>query len=204
MIRRRVAAALIGILVSLLAACSAGNATPTDSGRTGASSPFATCPAPAASGTPSQPPSGPVGAAAGGRALPSVTLPCFTSGGGVDLARLGRPMVINFWASTCGPCRKEMPQLQQFAAAVNGRLLVIGVDTADSRDAAAAAGSDFGATYPVLFDPQSQLLSAWGRQVLPVTLFVDSSGIVRGEDMSGALTLARLGDLADRYLGITS
>jgi thiol-disulfide isomerase/thioredoxin len=193
MIHRRAIAALIGVLISLLAACSAG--TPVDSGRTGASSPFATCPQPVT-------PTGPADAA-GGRALPSVTLPCFTGGGEVDLARLGLPMVINFWASTCAPCRKEMPQLEQFARSVDGRLLVIGVDTADSRDAAAAAGADFGATYPVLFDPQSMLLSAWGRQVLPVTLFVDRSGIVRGEDMSGALTAARLGDLASRYLGTT-
>jgi thiol-disulfide isomerase/thioredoxin len=196
-----VGAALVGVLVSLLAACSAGNMGSADSSRTGASSPFATCPdAVASAGS-----AAPLGsAAAGGRALPSVVLPCFTGGRGVDLARLGRPMVINFWASTCAPCRKEMPQLQQFAAAVDGRLFVIGVDTADTRDAAAAAGADFGARYPVLFDPRGQLLSAWGRQVLPVTLFVDQFGVVRGEDVSGALTMARLDYLAERYLGITT
>jgi thiol-disulfide isomerase/thioredoxin len=197
MTRVRVIVAVIGVLVTLLAACSTGDVGSTDTSRTGAPSPFASCPAAAPSGPPA--PSG----AAGGRALPSVALPCFTGGRSVDLARLGRRMVINFWASTCSPCRKEMPQFQQFAASVNGRLLVIGVDTADGRDAAAAAGVDFGATYPMVFDPQSKLLSAWGRQVLPVTLFVDQFGIVRGEDMTGALTVAGLNEKAGRYLGIT-
>src|SRR5262249_33843710 len=139
----------------------------------------------------------------GGRALPSVPLPCFAGGADVDLSTIGRPAVINFWSSSCGPCRREMPELQRFADATRGRVLVMGVDTADRRDAATAAGTDFGVSYPMLFDPQGRLLTAWGRNALPVTLLVDASGIVRHEDVSGSLTLSTLDDLSARYLGIT-
>jgi len=178
-----------------VAACSTGDGRSADSSRTGEASPFATCPAPAA--VPAGTPTG------SGRSLPSVVLPCFTGGTGVDLATLGRPAVVNFWASTCAPCRKEMPQLQRFAESTAGPVVVIGVDTADERSAAAAAGSDFGVTYPVLFDPQSRLLKAWGRNALPVTLFVDAHGVVRHEDLTGAQTVSTLDDSVRRYLGIS-
>ncbi len=59
---------------------------------------------------------------AAGVPLPSMSLPCFTGGALLDLARLGRPAVINFWSSTCGPCRHEMPALQRFATAHAGQL----------------------------------------------------------------------------------
>jgi thiol-disulfide isomerase/thioredoxin len=131
-----------------------------------------------------------------------VPLPCFTGGAELDLAQLGRPAVINFWSSQCAPCRKEMPQLQRFADAAQGRLVVIGVDTADDRAGAAGAAQDFGVTYPVLFDPQSRLLDAWGQTGLPITLFVDEHGIVRHEDRSGALQLSTLDDATRQYLGV--
>jgi thiol-disulfide isomerase/thioredoxin len=195
MIRRTVPLVALAAIVAV-AACSTGEARSTDSSPAGKGSPFATCPAPVV--VPAM--SAPTGS---GRALPTVVLPCFTGGTGVDLATLGRPTVINFWASTCAPCRKEMPQLQRFAESAAGMVVVIGVDTADERSAAAAAGSDFGVTYPVLFDPQSLLLNAWGRNALPVTLFVDAHGVVRHEDLTGAQTVSSLDDSVRRYLGIS-
>jgi thiol-disulfide isomerase/thioredoxin len=180
--------------IGALAACSSGGGSAGPS-RTGAASPFATCPTPAAAPA-ERAPNG------SGRNLPAIVLPCFTGGAGVNVATLGRPTVINFWSSTCSPCRKEMPQLQRFADAQAGKVVVIGVDTADERSAAAAAGSDFGVTYPVLYDPQSRLLSAWGRSALPLTLFVDASGVVRHEDLAGAQTVSTLDDSVSRYLGI--
>jgi thiol-disulfide isomerase/thioredoxin len=119
----------------------------------------------------------------------------------ITLSRLGRPALINFWASSCGPCRKELPELQRLADA-HPDLVVIGVVTADRASAAAAAGAAFGVRFPSVFDPDSRLLSQWGRSALPVTLFVDPSGRVRHEDLSGALTLDRAAELAHQYLGV--
>jgi thiol-disulfide isomerase/thioredoxin len=180
-------------LIAALAACTNHGSTTV---QPSPPSPFAGCP------TTSAPPRYGPGPQAPDRFLPSVALPCFTGGASVNLASLGRPAVINFWASTCGPCRTEMPQLQHFYQVSRGQVAVIGVDTADDRTRAVAAGTDFGVSYPVLFDPQSKLLSAWGRGVLPVTLFVDATGVVRHEDLTGALTLSTLDDSARRYLGV--
>jgi thiol-disulfide isomerase/thioredoxin len=192
-IRRTTAAVLFPAVLAAMVACSNAG-SPGSGGMTGAS-PFAPCPV-ATSPSPQR------SATGVGRPLPSVRLPCFTGGAAVDLAALGRPAVVNFWSSSCAPCRKEMPELQRFADAARGRVLVIGVDTADTRDAASAAGTDFGVSYPVLFDPRSQLLTAWGRNALPVTLLVDAAGTVKHEDVSGALTRSTLDQLSARYLGI--
>jgi thiol-disulfide isomerase/thioredoxin len=138
------------------------------------------------------------------RPLPAVSLPCFTGGEQVTLSKLGQPAVINFWASYCQPCRRELRELQRFADATDGRILVIGVITNDTRTAAAAAGVDFEVRFASVFDAGGALERAWGRSVLPVTLFVDARGQVRHEDLSGALTQGRVADLAARYLGVTS
>lgn len=192
---------LVGLAVVLVAASLVGGCASTTPPETSAttdepaiSSPFAACPT-----TDGAPPA-PGGA---DRALPAVSLPCFTGGEMVTLSRLGRPAVINFWASSCGPCRKELPELQRFADA-HPNVVVIGVVTADRASAAAAAGTAFGVRFPSVFDPDSHLLSQWGRSALPVTLFVDAEGRVRHEDVSGALTLERATELAHQYLGVSA
>jgi thiol-disulfide isomerase/thioredoxin len=84
--------------------------------------------------------------------------------------------VINMWASWCEPCRSELPVLQSLADRANGRLHVVGVDTGDSRDAAASFGTARNVTMPTLYDRDKQLLGALGRINLPITIFVDSAG----------------------------
>jgi thiol-disulfide isomerase/thioredoxin len=137
-------------------------------------------------------------------ALPDVTLPCFSGGASVRLAHLGRPAVINLWSSTCAPCRHELPEIQRFADATRGRVDVVGVITADDRDSAAAAGTDFGVSFPAVFDPDRRLLIALGRDALPVTVFVTATGTIAHVDMTGALTLPAVTDLAQRFLGVTA
>jgi thiol-disulfide isomerase/thioredoxin len=186
---------LVAVIVAASLAAGCASTTPEPSATTdepAVSSPFATCPT-TQGGAPA--PAGDV------RVLPDVSLPCFTGGEMITLSRLGRPALINFWASSCGPCRKELPELQRFADA-HPDLVVIGVVTADRASAAAAAGQAFGVRFPSVFDPDSRLLSRWGRSVLPVTLFVDAQGRVRHEDTSGALTLQRATELAHQYLGV--
>jgi thiol-disulfide isomerase/thioredoxin len=140
-------------------------------------------------------------AGAGGRSLPEISLPCFTGGRPVALAALGRPAVINLWASYCPPCRTELPELQRFADATPD-VTVLGVVTGDRRSAAASLATDLGITFASVDDPDRRLLGALGRAALPVTLFVDGSGVVRHEDVSGALSLARLRELAAEHLGV--
>jgi thiol-disulfide isomerase/thioredoxin len=177
--------------VLVVAGCS-GPADPVGPDEPRPTSPFAACPLASA-----EPPSGP-------EALPDVTLPCFTGDEPVALNRLGRPAVINLWASWCTPCRQELPHLQAFADEAGDRLLVLGVVTDDRWEWAASAGERYGVRFPSVFDPSRTLQRRLGLAVLPMTLFVAADGTVRATDVSGSLTLETLRSLAASHLGYES
>jgi thiol-disulfide isomerase/thioredoxin len=108
--------------------------------------------------------------------LPDLKLPCFTGGQSVRLADVRGPAVINIWATWCDPCRAELPAMQRLADRTGGRLWVLGVDTGDSRNAAASFGTDQKVSLPTLYDPDRKLVGALGRTALPVTVFLDAAG----------------------------
>ena len=161
-------------------------------------------PAPAAAGSclPSAPSvaTTPSGAPAG--RVPDLTLDCFQGGGTVRLAALHRPAIVNLWASWCGPCRTELPAFQSYADKVGDRVLVLGVDTGDTRDAGAGLLQDTKVSFPTLFDAKSRLLSGVGRSALPVTLFVDADGGLRYVYNDKALDEAAIARLAGTHLGV--
>ena len=171
----------VAALSLLLAACTAEAAPePPDT-----PSPFADCAALSAAVAPvgSSAAVAPVGSPAAvapvgspAAELPDLELPCFTGGGGVRLADLPRPAVINLWASWCAPCRTELPVLQDLADRAAGRLTVLGVDTGDGRGAAASFAADHAVTMPTLYDPDKKLAGALGLPNLPATIFIDPQG----------------------------
>ncbi|OJF13659.1 thiol:disulfide interchange protein [Couchioplanes caeruleus subsp. caeruleus] len=179
---------LVPSVALLLAACTTSVGTP-DPERP---SPFADCAILAAAS--SSPP--------GSSDLPDVSLPCFTGGAQVRISDLRGPAVINLWGSWCGPCRQELPLMQELADATSGRLRVLGVDTRDDRDAGASFAADHGVTMPTLFDRDQELLSALGRASLPVTVFLDAQGkqfVYTGK----ALDKLTLGTLVRTHTGVT-
>jgi cytochrome c biogenesis protein CcmG, thiol:disulfide interchange protein DsbE len=106
-------------------------------------------------------------------ALPTQVL----SGHRVDLASLrGRPAVVNFWASWCGPCKQEAPQLRSFDKDIGNRATLVGVDWNDAADNARAFIAKSHWSYPVLRDPSGGVGNAYGLNGLPTTFVLDSSG----------------------------
>jgi cytochrome c biogenesis protein CcmG/thiol:disulfide interchange protein DsbE len=148
------------------AAGSSHGASPAAAGSSHAASPAAVGSSPG--GSPAAAVSSP------GADLPDITVECFAGGDGVDLRALRGPAVINIWATYCGPCRDELPVVQRLAD--TGKLTVLGLDTGDSRPAAASFGSDHGVTMPTLYDPDRKAISRLGVVNLPSTIFVDASG----------------------------
>ncbi len=137
--------------------------------------------------------------------LPPVTLPCFGGGPDVDLAALRGPMVVNLWASTCGPCRGEMPILQGFHEEYGDRVQVIGIDYQDVQtEAAMDLVQETGATYPLLADPQSDLSGAAPFPALlglPFLALVDADGRVAHQEFIILQSRQQLVGLVNRHLG---
>jgi cytochrome c biogenesis protein CcmG/thiol:disulfide interchange protein DsbE len=103
--------------------------------------------------------------------------------GGIDayekrIAQLrGRPVVVNVWASWCGPCREEFPVLQELSARYGKKIAFLGVNSEDSDEAAATFLREEPVPYPSYSDPDKDILdSMGGLGGLPDTAFYDSSG----------------------------
>lgn len=108
------------------------------------------------------------------------------------LAQLrGKPVLVNVWASWCGPCIVEAPGLARAARDYRGRVQFLGVDVLDQRGAAQAFIRKYGWTYPSVFDPAGAIRNDLGFVGQPVTVVLDSSG-KRVYTWSGALSESRL------------
>jgi thiol-disulfide isomerase/thioredoxin len=113
----------------------------------------------------------------------------------------GRLVWVNFWATSCEPCRTEMPAMQRLAEAYGGRLLILGVDWGEERSAVADFTARYAIRYPVLLDPTLDNYYRWAtRQGLPRHYFVDGSGRVVRE-VVGPLDPRRMATLLSDLLG---
>jgi thiol-disulfide isomerase/thioredoxin len=107
-----------------------------------------------------------------------------------DLAAYrGKPVVVNFWASWCGWCAREMPDLVKFAAA-HPDVVVIGVDVNDKVSDAQQFAAKYAITYPLVADEQGAIFGHFDSQGLPTTIFYDKDlnvvdKIVGATDVAG-------------------
>jgi len=88
----------------------------------------------------------------------------------------GRPVVVNLWASWCGPCRAEFPFFQTLASKLHRRVTFLGVNTTDATAPARDFLRRFPVPYPSFFDRQGAVASAYAVQGLPDTVFFTASG----------------------------
>lgn len=98
----------------------------------------------------------------------------------VSLAQLrGQPVIVNFWASWCGPCKRELPQLERLSDLLRGRATLVGIDWGDSADRARAFIKRFHLTYPILRDADNSVGNDFGLAGLPTTFLIDRRGRIR-------------------------
>jgi len=125
-----------------------------------------------------------------GHPAPEITL-VSTTGETVNLSDFrGTPVLVNFWATWCPPCRAETPDLQATHRELGDKLVILGVNMT-SQDGGDVEGfmREFGVTYPVLLDVDGVAARAYNVLGLPTTVFIDSNGIV-SEVFTGAVNKA--------------
>ena len=94
----------------------------------------------------------------------------------------GKPVIVNFWASWCPPCREEFPLLAEKLAALGPTdgLQIVGVLFEDEPELAQQFLTDSGAAWPTIDDPDGALAKAYRIAAPPQTYFIDKDGILRG------------------------
>ncbi len=116
----------------------------------------------------------------------------------------GQPVVLNFWAGLCPPCRAEMPEFQEFAEEYEGRATLVGVDLGQffalgSEEDAIALLGELGVTYPAGATDDGNLVRELGVLGLPATFFVAADGSLHRK-WQGVLNGEKLAEITDEML----
>ena len=93
---------------------------------------------------------------------------------------LGQVVLINFWATWCGPCRQQMPLLDQLHDKYErAGLVLLGINIDEDRDEAIEMAQTLQITYPILFDTRKDVSRAYEVGAMPLTVLIDREGLVR-------------------------
>ena len=119
------------------------------------------------------------GASKEGAAAPFVLDSVQRGGPQVSLAEYrGRPLVLNFFASWCGPCRKELPAFERVHQRLGSQVAFLGVDNQDQQEPALKLLRETGISYPAGYDPAGKVALNYGLFGMPTTIFISPQGQV--------------------------
>ena len=111
----------------------------------------------------------------------------------------GHPVVVNLWASWCGPCRHELPFFQRQAVKRGARIAFLGVNSNDNDTEARKLAARYPMPYPSFVDPRLNVAGGYGAHGLPVTAFYDARGKRVLVHQGGFTSEAQLAAEIDRY-----
>ena len=137
-----------------------------------------------------------------GMAAPDFELPR-TTGGRLTLAALrGQPLLINFWATWCAPCRLEMPELVK-AANAHPELVILAINEAEEVTQITPFAREFHMEMPILLDEVGDVRRAYQVRGLPASIFIDRTGTITALWL-GPLTTEKLNELLQQTLADSS
>ena len=116
---------------------------------------------------------------------------------------LGTPTIVNFWATWCGFCVEEMPDLQAASEDLGGQVRFVGIDRQDPRDAALTFLDETGVTYDQVASPDGRYYNEVGARGMPTTLFVDADGVVQYRH-TGPITRDQVLELVEEHLAVSA
>jgi cytochrome c biogenesis protein CcmG, thiol:disulfide interchange protein DsbE len=144
----------------------------------------------------------PLGALETGGPLPRAELPALEGDASLDTADLvGRPAVINFWASWCAFCVDEMPDFEAVHGDLGEQVRFVGVNKEDQLDKARTLAAETGVTFELVRDDDASFFRAVQGRGMPTTLFVDAAGTVAYRH-AGPLDEEALRELVEEHLGV--
>lgn len=127
-----------------------------------------------------------------------------TTGDTIQLSSLrGQPVIVNFWATWCPPCRAEMPEIEQVWQDYQGQnLMILGVNQGENAIAIERfKRSVVNTTFPILLDPTTEIANQYGVMALPTTFFIDTEGYIQDVKIGGPMDMAMLMDGVNKILG---
>ena len=121
-----------------------------------------------------------------------------------DVLARGKPVVLNFWAGLCPPCRAEMPEFQEVYDQFSGRILLLGIDLGPftglgTSDQGQALLEELGVTYPAGTTEDASVVSRFQVLGMPTTMFVTPAGRITHK-WTGILTREKLTELTEELL----
>ena len=114
-----------------------------------------------------------------GHPAPDFTLPTLDGQRFTLAEKRGTPVVLNFWATWCGPCQNEMPTLQTTFSRMGERVLIVGVDQGETTAEVQPFIDRLGLTFPIAMDSDMAVGNLYNIRGMPTTYFIDSDGIIR-------------------------
>jgi peroxiredoxin len=132
-----------------------------------------------------------------GKQLPNVDLTDLEGNTIALQSFVGSPIILNFWYSTCEPCRREIPAFVE-AQQSNTNIQFVGFNMNDSPEMVKAFGEKYGINYPIVFDQSGTVIRELGIVTAPSTLFIDRDGNIV-DQVAGEISSDKLASLISQW-----
>jgi thiol-disulfide isomerase/thioredoxin len=138
------------------------------------------CAEPAKSPTDAKSSGGGEGHAEVGKPAPELSIQTLNDKGKIDLSGMqGKVVVVDFWATWCGPCKQSFPKLEAMSKKVSDKVVIVGVSVDDEKKGIVEFAKENGASFAIGWDEGHSIANRWKVGTMPTTFIVDATGKVR-------------------------